>query len=104
MQNPPELDNLLTQYLVLNPDARAALAHHLDFNFCTAQGELKTGIASMVCGMLHMHNLHVATRQRVAMLAYENEILHRRVAELEDLQNHVVKKAKRFIHPHNKNP
>ena len=101
MQTPPptsELDALLTQYLVLNPAARAAISHHLDFNFCAADGDLKTGIAAMVCGMLHMHNLHVSTRQRLAIVCQENEILHSRIAELEDLQTCIAKKAK-FIHP-----
>ena len=72
----PELDSLLSAYLVLNPSARAAMCHHLDLNFRTSSGDLKTGIASMVSGMHHMHCLH-------AMAQAENAMLRRRIAEIE---------------------
>jgi len=72
----PELDELLTAYLVLNPSARAAVCHHLDLNFRMSSGDLKTGIASMVSGMHHMHYMH-------AMVHAENAMLRRRIAEME---------------------
>ena len=79
----PELDELLTAYLVLNPAARAAICHHLDLHVRASSGDLKTGIASMVSGMHHMHYLH-------AMALAENTMLRRRVVEME-----------MFIHNHN---
>ena len=77
----PELDELLTSYLVLNPHARAAVCHHLDLNFRASSGDLKTGIASMVSGMHHMHYLH-------AMVQTENAMLRRRIAEMETTFTH----------------